>query len=740
MFNDLIKDLDYALAFTKLYQSEPDKALREAKCLKLQVPYVLDDFGEEDLVVGHMRHGYVGFSPQYGGVYTYYFHEDKVDLAMKKLENEITADYREQITQMCNFWKKENTVAKVKARFYKKYPKEETKDPSYYYNVCRLSGVNVDLDLLVNAGLSGLKEYIASYREINGNSSFYEAMDISIDVISDACLFYAKQARRQLPTANTKRKADLEEMAQILEHIAVDAPRSFKEALQLVWIYVVCSDLMNFGRMDNYLGDFYANDLDKGDITEDEAIRYLSSFYRNVIKVNKIHDGRIVIGGLGRKSPQSADRLALVLIKVSRLIKDVLPQLTLRYYRGIDDLLMEETLANIQEGAVYPIIYSDEVTVPAIEKIYGVDYDMACRWVPFGCGEYVMEGYGTATPNTGVILSTALDAVLHRGMNSYRKTRESKDVGDPADFETFEELFQAYESILKPACEVMAYHEQLNYEVAGEEASYLHFSLLTHDCVETNKSIFSGGCRFLTATSEIFGLITCADSLMAIKHCVYDRKLFTLAEVVRMCDADFIGYEKEHAMLLNAPKYGNDDDEADEMAIRVFNHIAFLHEEAGRNTSLYRYKVVSVNNSGSSERGESTSATPCGRRKGQALSNGNSPSLGADKNGLTATLNSMRKIDPLRHVGVVHNIRFNKELLKNNRDKIKLLLEAFYENNGVQTNLSSLGKDDLEQALKYPDRYKNLIVRIGGFSARFVELSPIIQQELLLRTTYEEVG
>ena len=160
--------------------------------------------------------------------------------------------------------------------------------------------------------------------------------------------------------------------------------------------------------------------------------------------------------------------------------------------------------------------------------------------------------------------------------------------------------------------------------------------------------------------------------------------------------------------------------------------------EAGKEVNLYNYNIVSVNNSGSAERGKVSSATACGRMRSEPLSNGNSPSLGGDKNGLTATLNSMSKIDPAKHVGVVHNIRFNKDLLNNNFDKIKTMLEIFYETNGTQTNLSAIGRDDLEQALIHPERYKNLIVRIGGFSARFVELDPIVQHELILRTTVEE--
>ena len=319
-----------------------------------------------------------------------------------------------------------------------------------------------------------------------------------------------------------------------------------------------------------------------------------------------------------------------------------------------------------------------------------------------------------------------------------RYTLQAENLKDISEYKTFEDLFAAYSEMMRVPCEEMAYHEQLNYQVAGEEAEYLHFSLLMHDCLERGKGLFSGGCRYLCAASEIYGLITCADSLTAIKHCVYDQKLFTLPELVRMLDANFEGYEKERQALLAAPKYGNDDDEADEIAVRVLNQISQMHAESGKQTNLYRYQIVSVNNSGSAEKGKATAATPCGRKAGEPLSNGNSPSIGAEQNGLTATLNSMRKFDASMHAGVIHNIRFNKDLLKNQFDKIKLLLEVFFENNGVQTNLSSIGKDDLEQAMIHPERYRNLIVRIGGFSARFVELSPIIQHELLLRTTIEE--
>lgn len=732
--NNYRKDLDYALAFTEAYRSEKDKVLREAKCLAMQIPYVLQPIGEDDLVVGLMRHGCVGFSPQWGGIYTYYFHEDMVLEAVKALGNELDSEYLEAVREMQDFWGEERTEVKLRKRYKEKYP--EKIDSNFFFNASRVAGLNVDLDMLLTLGLGGLKERNQRYRGENGNSSFYDAMDITVDLLSAACIHYADEASTISKVSKGKRSLELSEISANLLKIAKAPPESFKEALQLLWIYAVCSDLMNYGRMDNYLGEFYVRDIDSGKLTEDEAVELLSSLYRNIIKIGKIHDSRILIGGEGRKNPDAADRLALVLIKVSRKVVDVVPQLTLRYYSSMNEELMEETIKNIAKGAVYPIVYSDEVTLPAIQKMYKIDRDMACRWVPFGCGEYVLEGYGVATPNSIITLPLGLDLILHKGVDSYRNVKVFDDMQDPVDFKTFEDLFSAYDRLMRYACKRMVYHDELNYAVAGEESGYLMASLLIHDCVEKGTGMFSGGVRFLAATSEVFGLITCADSFTAIKKCVYEEELFTLAELIAMLDANFEGYTRERNLLLNAPKYGNDDDEADAMVTRVFSHIADVHENAAVNSSLDLYKICSVNNSGSTERGAETAATPCGRLRGSALSNGNSPSINAEKNGLTATLNSMSKMDNDRHVGVVHNLRFDRDLLVQNKEKVLFTLKTFLSHNGSQANLSSVGRHDLEQALINPEQYKNLIVRIGGFSARFVELDPCLQKELVERSTY----
>jgi len=722
-------ELDHAIAFTKLYKSIADPSLREAACLDFQLNHILTAVQETDLFAGSMRHGYVGFSPQYGGVYTYYYHPHMVQNALRNTEG-LPLGYIAEVEALHNYWEKENTTAKYLARFSGKY--DPPSADSYYTISSRLSGVSLDFVPLMEKGLGGLKAHVQNH----GDSNFHKGAIQALDSVSNACERYALHCEELSHAADVSRKQELLEMAATLRSIKHDKPKTFRSGLQLMWLYSICSDLTNYGRMDVYLSDLYSADIAAGRETFESAVTLLRAVFRLMVRMGKIHDARVIVGGEGRQNEQNANELALAIIEASTLEMQVIPQLTLRYYSGIDPRLMEATLRSIQKGHVYPIVYSDDATIPAMEKIYDIPREMARNWVPFGCGEYVLEGYSVATPNTLIMFVNMLDLLLHGGYNSFTGVKVL-DGYENMSYETFDDLMAAYESLIIPAAAHGAYSEECNYAVAGEEASFLLYSILMHDCVERGKPLLSGGARYLCATNETLGIMTCADSLIAIKRLVYEEKRFTLAELAQMLKADFEGYEKERQMLLAAPKYGNDIDEVDELANRLFTMVSDIHLKAGESTNLYRYNVVSVTNSASADIGLTTAATPDGRKRGEPLNNGNSPSIAAEKNGLTAALNSMVKMDPAKHVGVTHNVRLNRDFLNEKFDLIKQVLETFYENGGVQTNLSCVGKDDLQQALLHPERYQNLMVRIGGFSARFVELGPVVQHEILLRTTHE---
>lgn len=747
MFKTDLEKLHNALEFTRIYkQNSKDKNLREARCLDFQLEHILVPLDERDRVAGRYEHDFVGFSSQVGGYsalgagYTYYFNDFEFALAMRACDSELTNDEKCALQSVEMFWREENTARKLDIAFAHRYghilPKGY-QGPGAANCDCRVAGTNVDFEKLIQLGFDGLDREIDEMAAKNGASTFYDALKIWIESLRKACARYREQALALAEQASdAKAKQNFLDLADALEAIQHNPPKTFLEGVQLMWIYSVSSDLMNYGRMDDYLGQLYADDIDAGRITEEDAVEIVLGLYKHFKEINKIHDCRVIIGGVGRRRPEAADRLAIVIMEASRRFRETVPQLTLRYYSGMNEAVFQKAMEVNAEGTTFPIIYSDETNVPAVERVYGVSRAEAEQYVPFGCGEYVLVGRSVGTPNNGVNALKALEMTLHNGLDKYQNVHCGVESGVLSDFDTFEKLYKAVLAQLKPFIEMLAVHKYLNYKVAGENAPYLHLSLLLDDCIARGKPAFEGGVCYLNASSEMFGIISCADSLTAIKTLVYDEKRFTLEELVHMLDCNFEGYETERKLCLDAPKYGNDDDTADDIATRLFADLADLTTAAGKAAGLDHYNIVSVNNSMSAEWGNFCEASACGRKRGSAMANANGASIGADKSGITALLNSMSKFDNTKHVGVINNVRFTKELFTGSMDKVGAVLKAFYDNGGVQTNLCVIGRDDLENAMAHPENYQNLLVRIGGFSARFVTLNPVVQREIIERTTY----
>lgn len=742
-FEEAVREFDYVLEFTESYQKTADKYLREAKALKMQTYHILVPMEKEDLVVGRVKHGLLGFSPQYGGQYTYYFHEEEAEQLFETYKERLKR--RNEIRHALDYWKEEQTIQKLNKRFtekhadleqYKKTGGKIGKDFRFGSGSTptgRLALTIPDLDKLVSEGIPGLREEIEQFR--NENSTFSDALKIAVDTISDAIEIYRQQATEFLKEdANNE---DLKLLVTTLENIKEKKPETFYEGLQLYWIYAVLSDLMNHGRMDIYLGDLYVQDLEIGRIDEELAIRYLTDLYRQYKFIGKVHDTRVVIGGKGRRNEANADKLAMVIMETSRRVKDVVPQLTLRYYKGMNEEVFDKALKVNAEGCSFPILYSDDTNIPAIMKVFDVSEEEAETYIPAGCGEYVLESRSIGTPNSAINLLKALELALHNGKDCYYNEVAGPDTGDLKDFTTFDKLWEAFIKQIDLELAIVAWGQKECYNLIEENGAYLHLSLLMKDCIERGKPLFEGGVRYLNGTTEIMGMISAADSLTAIKKLVYEDKKMSLEELVHILDCNFEGYEKERKIMQACPKYGNDDEYADDMALKVFNYIAEQSIAYTDIIDINKFNMVSVNNSESAVWGTYTMASACGRKNGEAMANANGASIGGDKNGVTALLNSMSKFNHGIHAGVINNVRFTKEVFAENFDKVKIVIRTFLENNGNQMNLMVIGKDDLINAKKNPENYQNLIIRIGGFSARFVELDPVVQDELIARTTYE---
>jgi len=726
--------------YKKYSQNEIEK--REAACMRIQWRAMFCDIEEEDLFAGRSKFPIIGFSPQAPDNKTGYYYL-KGEIKNRLNDPELSAENKKILQELKEFWKQENTVTKTK----KAYPPEMQKllpsdnyigESGIAFTLWRMSGSQLDYGKIISLGIPGLKKEIQKKKN-SQNRKLFDAMEEALEILSDVCLYYADRAAQQAQTAKGERENQLRELETTLRNISSSKPKTFREGLQLMFLYNTLSGSLNYGRMDDYLGDLYVKDIENKTMTEEQAIELMQSLWMIMVDRGARYDQRMILGGKGRNNEKNADRLALAIMETSRRVKDIVPQIALRFYEGQDPALYQKGLDILGEGYTFPMLYNDDINIPAAMKAFDVPYEEAIHVIQFGCGEYILNHRSFGTPSAVINLTQALLVTLHRGINPMT----GKEMGMQGqayqkynNFATFEDLLQAYKDQVELYVDQLALHEELEYIYAGKDAPFLYFSMAYDDCLERGKAIFSGGIRHLGGTLESYGNSNTSDALVAIKELVYDKKVFTLDEMVKMLDCDFAGYEKEQKMMLNCPKYGNDIEIADEMLVKIDEHVCTYTRDQREKTGLDSYLIVIINNDANIYLGMNTTASPDGRNSKMYLNNGNSPMSGMDKNGVTAFLNSIVKPDVSLHAGAVQNMKFSKEMFSKYREKLEILLKTYWENGGAQAMLTVVGKEDLENAIREPEKYQHLIVRMGGFSERFVNLPPETQKELLARTIY----
>lgn len=740
-------DFAHELAFTETYRRYRDAhpAIREAMCLRVQYPAVLTAIEPGDLFAGRIEPALVGFSPDEWGqtAFGYYYLPDRIEAALA--HGTLPADHRRAVEAMCDFWRTENTSAQLRAA----YPAEMARwlpsdrwmdEPGIAFPLYRLTGGTVHYGPLMRLGLPGLRREVEAQRacaEAEGReTALYDGFRLMLELTADVCRHYAAQARTLAAQATADRRRDLLALAETLEDLTVAPPKHFRHALQLFWLYAILGDIRNHGRMDTYLGDFLARDLETGVLTEAEALRLLQSVWQLMADRNTRVHNRVIVGGLGRAHEAAADRFALLAMEATRTVPEVEPQLSLRFYPGMNPALMQKALDVIGEGRTYPILYNDAVNVPAVMQAFGFDRATAEQYVPYGCGEYIIEGQSFGTPSGVVNLLKALEVTLHDGRDPVSGRPMGLALGTLHDFETFDDLWRAYTRQVEHFVNLMAEQERLAYDVAGRETACLYLSLLYDDCLPRGRAIFSGGLRYLGGTLETYGNANTADSLTALDELLYKQQALTPDELLAALDADFEGHDRVRHLLQQAPKYGNDDDVADAMLVRVHEHVCRYVRDQKDRVGLHTYLVVVINNSANTLMGRHTAASPDGRRAGTPMNNGNNPSSGSDRKGITAFLNSIVKPSPNIHAGAVQNMKFSPDLFQQKRPVLRALLDTYFDRGGAQAMITVVSRGDLERAMQAPEQYRNLFVRVGGFSARFVDLPRDVQLEILHRTLY----
>ncbi|MHC1735814.1 MAG: pyruvate formate lyase family protein [Erysipelotrichaceae bacterium] len=737
-----LEQLELMIRYTQTHASyrEDQKFEREMACLRVLFPRVFRPMYEDDLIVGRYDSLPIGFgSVTSVGAPGHYCRFDQVEKMKKRFKGEKD----DVLNELMEYWKihdtrevfyRDNLVENVSGRFVDVlYPMIVT---------ARFSGMYLDYNLLLDHGIDGLKEVISlKKRDLPASSTLYDAMIDALKLLSETIHHHIQEVEVKLinQQLSPKRRRQMERLLTALKQIEHGKPNSMISAMQLAWLYSSLTGVVNFGRMDDYLGDYLVSDLKSGRLSEQDAIDMIESQWR-LIEVKRTNvNGRVIVGGKGRRNEENADVFCKLAIEATKRAQLVEPQFTLRFYDGMDPEIMDKALESIATGVTYPILYNDDVNVPSVMNTMHVDEKTAENYVPFGCGEFVLSGMGVGTPNVCVNLLKSLTILLNDGVDTWDfKPRNGSHSTKPMkDIESFDELFDEYKKLLAYYIQIGSVAHANSYRTMNQAVGFIYTSILTHDCIGRGKSVLDGGVRHLGGTNEMYGNMNAADSLMAIKQLVFDEKKLTMAQLQDVLRNDFEGYEEIKEWMLEAPKFGNDLEEVDKIAAELHeftcNEVAAQASKVGLDSWL----VVVINNQVNTEWGRATGSSPDGRIAGMYMSNANNPQSGADVNGPTAMLNSLAKIRADLSAGTVQNIKFSRRMFTMEREKVKALFTTYFRKGGPQLMVNIVNQEELTDAYHHPERHRDLIVRVGGFSARYVNLDRDVQKEILERTCNE---
>ena len=738
--------LSYLKEFTKIHKRffKNDPYLCEAHALSLQFKYSISLPLKQDIFAGRGIDLALGFSPQVysdRGGFGYYCDENKLDKQLEVLG--FNAVEISEIDKIKSYWRSYDSVKLTRQQYpnwlEKVLPSDNwTTEPGIAFPLYRMAGAQLDFKLLIEQGIPGLKEIVRSEgNNKDENKSFYKALLIMLEGFSSAIRYFAEKIdKRLIREEDTEEKNHLDAIVNSLRHIADRKPESLHQGIQLVFLYTMLAGVQNYGRMDDYLGELLENDLNKGHIDEADAIQYMVGLFDLMDTRKTIYDGRLILGGKGRHNEHLADKFAVLAIEASKRSGTVLPQVTLRTSKDQDPALWNKAMEVLATGWVYPMLYNDDINIPSVQKAFKVGKQTAEQYVPYGCGEYVLYHMSFGTPSSVLNTTKALEVLLNGGRDHITSRIYSIDVPENNQFIDFDTFLDRYKSILKLYIKALAFQEKIEYDVAAQTGPFLTLSLLYDDCIKRGKGIFEGGVRYLGGTLETYGNTNTVDSLYAIKKLVFDQKKYNLEQMNDVLLRNYEGFDTIHSEIMDLPKYGNDHSVVDEMYQELHDYICTTTRDMAGVVGLDNFLVVVINNDANTDLGKQTLASADGRRSFESLNNGHAAYHGNDKSGITALLNTLSKPRSDIHAGAVQNLKFSKSMFRDHRPELESLLKGYFNNGGTQAMLTVVDKNDLVNAVKEPGKYSNLFVRVGGFSARFIDLRPEVQQEIINRTLY----
>ncbi|WP_300458143.1 pyruvate formate lyase family protein [Desulfobacula sp.] len=548
------------------------------------------------------------------------------------------------------------------------------------------------------------------------------------------------------------RKNELLKIADTCKWVPAKPARHFFDALQSFWftfLLISPSPTSAAGRFDQYMYPFYKRDKEQGRITDEEVLELLECLRIKDIKMNRVsgqqnrkkNSGMAkwhnwTIGGVTVDGRDASNELTYLLMKAAKDTQIPHHTLTLRVHDDTPDDVMIKALEVVKTGLGMPAFVSDRSYVDYFMR-NGMSLEDAREYIMTGCLDGNIPGKSRNVAVGMVVIPLIFEIFMHNGVNPGTGEKVGMDTGDPENMTSFDEFLDAFHRQLKYILGLVAEKSNIELVKQRELFSDPFRSSLMYDAIKEGKDILSRKMPFENASVQcLVGTINAVDSLAAVKKLVFEEKKVSMKQLKAALDANWQGAEDLHKLFLGAPKYGNDDDYVDLMAADLYK---FIERSMAEFDTVYGGKVTTTAISISSHQpgGALTGATPDGRCKGDILADGSmSPMQGMDKKGPTAILKSAGKIDQAAINATLLNMKFHPSALKTTQDLMKLsaLIKTYFKMGGKHVQFNVVDSKLLKEAQKLPDRHKELVVRVAGYSAHFVALDKPVQDEVIART------
>lgn len=761
-----------ARAITKIAKENPGmpKIMLRAKCFRYcceTAPLVIQ---EDELIVGHPcgapRAG--AFSPDLA----WRWMEDEIDTIGTRPQDPFyisEEDKRIMREELFPYWKGKSVDEYCEDQFreaglWELSAESFVSDCSYHaLNGGGDSNPGYDVILMKKGMLDIQQEAKDHLAQLDyGNPDDIEKIYFYKSVIdtTEGVMIYARRlseyaAELASKERNLQRRAELYKIAQINARVPAHKPETFWEAIQAVWTVESLLEVeenqtgMSIGRVDQYMYPFYKADKEAGRLTDYEAFELAGCMLIKMSEMmwitseggSKFFAGyqpfvNMCVGGVTREGKDATNDLTYLLMDAVRHVKIYQPSLACRIHNQSPQKYMKKIVDVIRSGMGFPACHFDDTHIKMM-LAKGVSMEDARDYCLMGCVEPQKSGrlyQWTSTAYTQWPI--CIELVLNHGKTLWYGKQVCPDLGELSQFKTYEQFEAAVKKQIEYVTKWSSVATVITQRVHRDLAPKPLMSIMYEGCMEHGCDVSAGGAMYNFGPGVVWsGLATYADSMAAIKKLVYDDKKYTLEQLNEALKADFIGYEQIRKDCLEAPKYGNDDDYADSIAADIISFTEKEHRQYKTLYSVLSHGTLSISNN--TPLGQITGASANGRKAWLPLSDGISPTQGADFKGPTAIIKSVSKMacDNM-NIGMVHNFKLMAGLLDTPEGEngiITLLRTASQMGNG-EMQFNYLSNETLLEAQKHPEQYRDLIVRVAGYSAFFVELCKDVQDEIISRT------